>query len=123
MMIRKTGLAAAVLLLCATTAAQAQLISPFGKKGPKMGRADIELMDKAAEPLFAGSDFKIGASADWSSPASGWSGSIKTIGEAKKSGLECRTLDYGFNLPKRTETRTYRVNWCQAKDGTWRLSP
>ncbi len=122
MMIQKIGVAAVVLMFV-STAAHAQMISPFGKKGPKMGRADIELMDKAAEPLFEGSDFKIGTSADWSNPSSGWSGKVTTIAETKKSGLGCRTLDYGFNLPKRTDTKVYRVNWCKTKDGVWRLSP
>lgn len=114
------GLAVALTIGLAAGAAHAQ-ISPFKGSGPKMGAADLDIMDKAAAPLFQGESFMPGSVANWSNPASGWSGTITAKGTTKVSGLPCRVLEYYFDFPKRTDDSTYTAKWCRTKDGTWKL--
>ncbi len=104
----------------AASAAQAQ-INPFRGAGPNMGPADMALMDKAASPLFQGETFTPGASANWSNPATGWSGTVRAVGTTKVQGLPCRVLSYGLKLPQDVGTREYEAKWCRAKDGTWKM--
>ncbi len=111
---------AAIVLLFISGHAEAQ-ISPFRGRGPKMGQDDVALMDKAASGVFEKDTFTPGETASWSNPSSGWSGTVTAIGTRKIAGLACRTVDYDFSAPKRTETRTYRANWCRTPDGTWKL--
>jgi surface antigen len=119
MNMRLLGVACALVLSC-SVAAQAQ-ISPFSGRGPRMDREDLALMDKAAAPLFQGEAFTPGSTAKWSNPSSGWSGTITATGTVKVSGLNCRVLDYVFDIPKRPDNRSYTAKWCRTKDGTWKL--
>ena len=120
MTIRLLGLATGLVLALGISAAQAQ-ISPFSGRGPRMDREDLAMMDKAAAPLFQGDTFTPGATSSWKNPASGWSGTVTATGTTKVSGLSCRVLDYKFDIPKRTDDRTYTAKWCRTKDGTWKL--
>lgn len=117
---RLFGLVAALAIGLASGAAHAQ-ISPFRGSGPKMGPVDLDMMDKAAAPLFQGDSFTPGSNAKWTNPTSGWSGTVTAKGTAKVSGLPCRVLEYTFDFPKRTDDRAYTAKWCRTTDGTWKL--
>lgn len=114
------GVAVAVAIGAFSTVAQAQ-VSPFSGRGPAMSTTDLDMMDKAAAPLFQGEGFTPGSVASWNNPASGWSGSVTAQGTTKVSGLPCRVLKYSFEYPERSNDSVYTVKWCRTKDGTWKL--
>ena len=119
---RMTRLAGGVLLLLMsgmTGEAQAQ-ISPFRGKGPKLQPSDYSLMDAAAAPLFEEPGTSPGTTRTWSNEKTGAGGSVTLLGSTTYQGLVCRQLRYDIVVPPRPSA-PYRVDWCQTKDGTWKM--
>ena len=112
--------AVVVVAMLACSGAQAQ-INPFKGNGPKMQQTDLDLMAKAADPLIESTRFDIGAKSAWSNPASGWSGSVTAVGTDTRGTLACRVFDYDILAPRAEDESTFRLTWCQTKNGTWKL--
>ena len=121
-MTRMTRLAGGVALLLSLglgSAAQAQ-ISPFKGKGPKLQLSDFSQMDAAATPLFTGESVGPGTARSWTNDKTGASGTVTLLGSTTYRGLVCRQLRYDITVPP-APAAPYRVDWCQTKDGTWKM--
>ena len=95
-------------------------ISPFKGKGPKLDTTDVALMDAAATPLFEDASVSAGTARTWKNDRTGNGGTVTLLGSTTYQGLLCRQLRYDVVIAPRASA-PYRIDWCQTKDGTWKM--
>jgi surface antigen len=111
-------LALAALLLPMTSVAVAEgLINPFDSSSIGLSKEDSELMRGALKSVL---DTKqAGATADWKSSSSGRAGRATALDVFERDGMPCANVEHAFTAGGGT---TYRLPFCQASDGTWKIA-
>ena len=118
---RIASIAALLMLTGMALSGQADAqISPFKGKGPKLDSSDVAMMDAAATPLFEDAAVSPGTARSWKNDRTGAGGTVTLLGSTTYQGLVCRQLRYDVTIPPRPSA-PYRVDWCQTRDGTWKM--
>ncbi|HEY2131853.1 MAG TPA: hypothetical protein VGH36_02585 [Acetobacteraceae bacterium] len=119
----RIGAAAFVLLMAGLGASQAQ-ISPFGnpqRQAEGLVQGDKDMLYAAVEELNNQPSIHPGDKRDWHNPASGNSGSVRVLRLFTEAGAPCHSLAYDVSFKAKRPGRTYTLNWCKTKDGTWKI--
>ncbi|WP_162906790.1 RT0821/Lpp0805 family surface protein [Algihabitans albus] len=102
------------------TAAEAQLTSPFGRDGPPLTTADIDMMRDAARQLYQ-TERAIGSTAEWSNPESGNGGNVALAEKLELQGMPCRRLLHDFTIADGSRQYRYYVDRCRVPSGEWKI--
>jgi len=122
-MVRSRALLALLCLWLSLIPATPQAaVNPFRNSRIGLNSADMREMNAAAARLYEQDTVADGATAQWSNPRSGNSGSITVVQNFTKADMQCRKLRYNIHLRARRGTRSYTVNWCKTASGVWKLS-
>ena len=97
-------------------------LNPLRSSVTGLNSADLRAMSAAASGLYQQDTVSDGATANWSNPKSGNSGSITVLQSFTMSDMQCRKLRYNIHLRRRRGMRSYTVNWCKTASGVWKLS-
>jgi len=97
-------------------------VNPLRSSRIGLNSADLRAMNAAAAGLYQQDTVSDGATAKWSNPRSGNSGSITVLQNFTKADMPCRKLRYNIHLRARRGMRSYTVNWCKTASGVWKLS-
>jgi len=97
-------------------------LNPLRSSVTGLNSVDLRAMSAAAAGLYQQDNVSDGATANWSNPKSGNSGSITVLQSFNRSDMQCRKLRYNIHLRRRRGMRSYTVNWCKTASGVWKLS-
>lgn len=92
------------------------LINPFDSSSTGLNKEETELMKGALKSVLDAK--KAGATADWQSP-SGRAGRATALDVFEKDGKPCANVEHVFTAGGGT---TYRLPFCEAADGTWKIA-
>jgi len=106
----------AVLALASQLALADGLINPFDSSSTGLNKEETELMRGALKSALDAK--KAGATADWKAP-SGRAGRATALDVFEKNGMPCANVEHVFTAGGGT---TYRLPFCQAADGTWKIA-
>lgn len=121
-----TGFLAFVVVLTIAVAAGAQ-INPFARssQNARLDRADLALLNAAADRLLAAKPPVDGASEAWNNPSTGAQGTVTMVraytGRVNGENYSCRRLQYEVVARGRQTPMTYFVNWCDILSQGWRI--
>jgi len=105
------------LFLLAAPAAQAQLISPFGKDVIALEPEDLaELRGAVAKVL---NEYKVGTVESWSSSKTNRAGEAVLTNTYERNGLKCAQVTHRFTSGG---GHTFSAPMCQIADGSWKLA-
>jgi surface antigen len=100
----------------ASPASSEGLINPFDSSGIGLSKEDSELMKGAIRSVLDAQ--KAGTTADWTS-SSGLAGRATSLDVFEKSGMQCANVEHLFTAGGGS---TYRLPFCKAADGTWKVA-
>ena len=106
----------AFLALMSPLAMAGALVNPFDSSGTGLNKEETELMRGALKSVLDAK--KAGATADWKAP-SGRAGRATALDVFEKNGMPCANVEHVFTAGGGT---TYRLPFCQAADGTWKIA-
>jgi surface antigen len=109
--------AACVLL---TAAAQAQVIPFFGNFGPGLSREDSQLLLESVARLNAAEPSRVGLSDTWSNPQTKSHGTSTITRVFQSAGMACHLVRHHI-VAGRPPARDYRLTWCRAPTGEWKI--
>jgi len=113
------GAAGALLLSLQIGAASAQSFPLIYGPASGITREDIDLIKRAAEPLFQVD--VVGVVAHWENANSGNSGAVRLRNIYELKGLSCRELLYTTQYRDRKQPSVTHVDWCRIATGEWKL--
>jgi surface antigen len=93
------------------------LINPFDSSGISLSKEDSELMRGALRSVLDAK--QAGATADWKSTSSGLAGRATSLDIFERTGMSCANVEHVFTAGGGS---TYRLPFCQASDGTWKIA-
>lgn len=100
--------------------AQAQILGWTWESNIELNQDDINLIHHTVDQQIHGK--AIGATASWSSPSSGNSGSIKLLKKYRYRSMQCERVQYTFQTVKRNVSpEHYVLNSCLTPNG-WKFS-
>ncbi|HWA46084.1 MAG TPA: hypothetical protein VHA10_22910 [Hypericibacter adhaerens] len=108
-----TAMAAALL----RPAEAGPLVDPFGRGAYKLSDQDMELLKGAVREVLE--KRQVGATAEWSDPASGKAGRATLLDVFTRDGMPCGQVEHVFT---KGEGRTYQLPFCQMADGRWKIA-
>jgi surface antigen len=92
------------------------LINPFDSSSVGLNKEESELMRGALKSVLDAK--KAGATAEWQSP-NGRAGRATALDVFEKNGMPCANVEHVFTAGGGT---TYRLPFCAAADGTWKIA-
>ena len=106
--------------MVAVAPAHAQMLGPSWETNVVLTQADIDMIKGALASRIHGQPK--GATATWTNPASGNSGSITLLSIDARDGRRCEQIEYRVSAASRAATDRYMLTSCRQADGTWKLS-
>jgi len=113
------AVAAAGLSLALGLPAAAQL-NPMTQGGLDLTAEDWQLLEAAAEKLYATDGKPVGATENWANLQSGNSGKIELIGNGEYEGMPCRKLEHAIVVKDVADPFRFTVDRCKTPDGDWK---
>jgi surface antigen len=92
------------------------LINPFDSSGIGLDKEESNLMKEALRSVLNAR--AAGATAEWKS-SSGRAGRATSLDVFEKNGMHCANVEHVFTAKGGS---TYRLPFCQASDGTWKIA-
>ncbi len=110
-----------IALTLALQPAQAQILGPSWETNVTLAQADLDMIKAALAQQIHNK--RLGASAAWSNPASGNSGSVTLLKIFARQGRRCEQIEYRMSPPQaaRPSDRFVLIS-CLQPDGSWKLS-
>jgi surface antigen len=111
--------------LCAglTDRARAQL-TPFytvGADGVSLNNADFTILVDTANSLLRRPRLANGAAASWQNDQTGSHGTINVTNTFRRDSMLCRTLLYETTPMATPSANKTVLNWCNTRDGSWKI--
>ncbi len=123
--LRRTYIAAAVLVALFAPVSNPALPQPFPLPVPSIGWPgvppdDVARMHAAAARLYEGSS--IGTVERWRNPDTKDAGEVQLIRSFSEKGMPCRAIRYTIRYQaNRTRLEHYVVNWCHVPGDDWKI--
>lgn len=92
------------------------LVNPFDNAGTGLSKEDSDLMKSALKKVLDAK--QPGATADWNS-SSGLAGRATALDVFQRNGMPCANVEHVFTAGGGS---TYRLPFCEAADGTWKIA-
>lgn len=110
-----------IALLLAVQPARAQLLGRLWETNVTLTRADLDLIQETLRQKIHGEP--AGATAAWSDPASGNSGTVTLLQITERQGQRCERIEYrNHSRDTWRPSDRFVLTSCRQPDGSWKLS-
>ena len=82
-------------------------------------RSDIDMIRSALGQQIHNK--RPGASASWTNPETGNTGSMTLLGTFARQGHRCERIEYRMSPPQKTPSDRFTLTSCMQPDGSWKL--
>ncbi len=101
--------------------AQAQLLGLAWETNVTLTRADLDMIKTSLAQRIHNQ--RLGATASWSNPESGNSGSVTLLKILARQGRRCEQIEYRMSPPEKARpSDRFVLTSCLQPDGSWKLS-
>jgi len=117
-------LASVLAVLGGACYAESLMFDLSGPLGGRLNHHDLKAMAAADQPLLTDDTLALGATREWSNPASGDHGTVQLVKRFEYTyegnKLPCRELRYHTVLANTADPYNYTLNRCKVADGSWK---